>query len=345
VKFEDLDADGSDREAGEPGLGGFTIYVDYNGNDLFDEGEPYDVTASDGSYLITGILPGTYAVREVQMEGYTQSFPASGEHVVEFTSSMVDTNNNFGNWTTATKSGVKFEDLDNDGLDREEGEPGLPGFTIYVDYNNNDQLDEGEPFDITAEDGSYLITGIVPGTWRVKEIQQTDWTQTYPASGYHEVVFTSGMEDVNNNFGNWISRYTDQTAWGYLPGYAITFESLGLKNWGWTNGPLAEGSYEMDLYAGAGGNDIDSATHAGKVYIEYASGVVTVTYEAIYEMTDLHLWVGDTLLPLKKNGSYTNSPGQFPYSATVNGYTYTFEIEDVSGEIYVAAHGVVRIPE
>ena len=37
-------------KAGEPGVGGVTIYVDYNDNAKLDSGEPSAVTAADGTY-------------------------------------------------------------------------------------------------------------------------------------------------------------------------------------------------------------------------------------------------------------------------------------------------------
>ena len=48
--------------------------------------------------------------------------------------------NDFGNWTTATKSGHKFDDLDADGF-WDAREPGLSGWTIYVDYDDSGTLD------------------------------------------------------------------------------------------------------------------------------------------------------------------------------------------------------------
>ncbi len=47
------------------------------------------------------------------------------------------TGNDFGNYTTATKSGMKFEDLDADGVHGRPASPVSPGWTIYVDYNDN----------------------------------------------------------------------------------------------------------------------------------------------------------------------------------------------------------------
>ena len=86
---------------------------------------------------------------------------------------------------------MKFEDLDADGAAREAGEPGLAGWTIYVDYDNDGVRDAGEPLAVTAADGTYTITGINPGTWRVQEVLQAGWTNSYPAAGYHEETSTS----------------------------------------------------------------------------------------------------------------------------------------------------------
>ena len=49
---------------GEPGLAGFKVYVDLNGDGAWQSNEPYDVSAADGSYYVTGVPAGTYEVRE-----------------------------------------------------------------------------------------------------------------------------------------------------------------------------------------------------------------------------------------------------------------------------------------
>ena len=173
MKFEDQDADGI-KDATEGGLAGWTIYVDYNGNDSFDAGEPSAVTGAGGTYTITGIKPGSYDVREVSQAGWTCSFPNAGagdadangvvtstdcEHSEVFTSDDDLTNNNFGNWTPATKSGTKYNDLDADGVVGEAGEPGLAGWTIYVDYNGNNTFNAGEPSAVTGATGTYRSRG------------------------------------------------------------------------------------------------------------------------------------------------------------------------------------------
>jgi hypothetical protein len=110
--------------------------------------------------------------------------------------------NDFGNWRPATKSGMKFEDLDADGV-KDAGEPGLSGWTIFVDYDDDGTADAGEPSAVTAADGTYLITGINPGTWKVKEVAQVGWTCSYPSPCYHQETFTSSAALTDNDFGNY----------------------------------------------------------------------------------------------------------------------------------------------
>ena len=47
--------------------------------------------------------------------GWTQSYPASGYHQETFESGKTYEDNDFGNFTGATKKGIKFNDLDGDG--------------------------------------------------------------------------------------------------------------------------------------------------------------------------------------------------------------------------------------
>jgi hypothetical protein len=81
-----------------------------------------DVTASDGSYNITGIPPGTYDVREVIQAGWTCTEPnAAGIYYDEvFTSSDQITDNDFGNFLIWDE-----EALDNDFHDVERAAAAL----------------------------------------------------------------------------------------------------------------------------------------------------------------------------------------------------------------------------
>ncbi len=60
--WADFDGDGV-QEAGEPGINGVRVYLDLNGNNSFDSGEPFSITFGDGDYFIGNLDPGTYEVR------------------------------------------------------------------------------------------------------------------------------------------------------------------------------------------------------------------------------------------------------------------------------------------
>ncbi|MHC4753202.1 MAG: hypothetical protein ACYTFW_25470, partial [Planctomycetota bacterium] len=221
VKFHDLDGDGAAREAGEPGLTGWTIYVDYNDNGTLDALEPFATTTADGSYTITNILPGTWKVREVAQAGWTNSFPAASDafgryHEETFTSGADLTGNDFGNYQQATKTGTKFEDTD--GMGPGTSGTGLDGWEIraYADTNSDSDgdLDQAEynagpaDTDTTSGGGNYSLT-LDPGDYIVVEVMETDWFQSYPGTGYE--VLDAGLVPVAETLGAY--------------GYAITLSS------------------------------------------------------------------------------------------------------------------------
>jgi len=77
-----------------------------------------------------------------------------------------------------TASGVKYHDLNANGV-RDAGEPGLAGFRIWADYDNDGVLDPNEPFDDTDATGAYSIANIQDpsGTYSLREML------TPPATG------------------------------------------------------------------------------------------------------------------------------------------------------------------
>ena len=76
--------------------------------------------------------------------------------------------------------GAKWNDLDGDGT-RDAGEPGLPGWTIYIDGNANGHLDPGEPSDETDANGEYALAGLGQGEYLVAEVPQSGWSRHTPS--------------------------------------------------------------------------------------------------------------------------------------------------------------------
>jgi hypothetical protein len=71
---------------------------------------------------------------------------------------------------TCAASGTKFFDSDADGA-RDPGEPGVPWFVIFADYNNDGVRDADEPFTLTGPDGRYVLDHIRPpsGSYLLRE--------------------------------------------------------------------------------------------------------------------------------------------------------------------------------
>src|SRR5205823_1883934 len=103
-------------------------------------------------------------------------------HSLTFTSGSSFSSKDFGNWQTSSVSGTKFNDLNGDGI-QQATEPGAGGWTIYVDYNGDGVHQASEPFDVTAASGTYSISGIKPGAFKVREVPQLNWTCSYPNAG------------------------------------------------------------------------------------------------------------------------------------------------------------------
>lgn len=86
-KWNDLNGNGI-RDTGEPGIEGVYIYIDLDGDERIDIGEPTAKTDINGNYKLNFPGPGTYTVREVIAPGFTQTLPgalASFAYVVTLT--------------------------------------------------------------------------------------------------------------------------------------------------------------------------------------------------------------------------------------------------------------------
>jgi len=206
-KIHDHNANGT-WQAGDDGLINWTVYVDYNNNGSKDATEPFATTNTSGDYTITTITPGTWTIREVPAADWTCSSPTGGSFSRMVTAGGTITGLDFYNWHSASIAGSKFNDQDADGASREGTEPGLAGWTQYVDYDNDQVLDAGEPSAVSDVNGAYQINGIKPGTWNVRSVPQTNWINSYPAGGAggsHSKTVVSAGTDTNVYFGSFMS--------------------------------------------------------------------------------------------------------------------------------------------
>jgi hypothetical protein len=86
---------------------------------------------------------------------------------------------------TCAASGTKFHDLNANG-GRDAGEPGLPRYEIWSDYDDDGVRDGSEPFAVTDSEGQYVINDIRPpdGTYTLRETLLTKSARLRAVAGH-----------------------------------------------------------------------------------------------------------------------------------------------------------------
>lgn len=127
---------------------------------------------------------------------------------------------NFGSFApSGLSTGFKWLDINGDGV-RDAGEPGLSGVYIYLDLDGDARPDVGEPATLTKADGSYLLTPPTAGTYSIREVVEPGYVQTFPASGFHSVVYNGSTPLGGFDFGN-----RESSDWGDAPAPYATLRS------------------------------------------------------------------------------------------------------------------------
>jgi serine-aspartate repeat-containing protein C/D/E len=171
------------------------VYLDLNTNCQYDPGEPtlpgvtielrssdgtvFQTTVTDaaGRYIFENLMPGIYAVHEVQPEGYFDGcdHPGTAGGIksppdtisdIYLGSGVAATDYLFAEIPPATLGGLVFSDRNaNDQLDAEDSP--IAGVTIQL-FDNQGQL---VATTVTGSDGRYLFENLRPSYYTLVEIQ------------------------------------------------------------------------------------------------------------------------------------------------------------------------------
>lgn len=120
----------------------------------------------------------------------------------------------FINTPVSDVHGYKWNDINGNGQRDEEDL--LGGWTIFLDKNGNGLLNDGEQYTQTeinsqnVDFGWYWFYDLLPGDYRICEVLQPGWQQTYPTSPVcHNITLPEQGEQTQNavlavehNFGN-----------------------------------------------------------------------------------------------------------------------------------------------
>jgi len=199
--FNDANADGS-LDSGEMGLSEWQVYADLNNNHRLDPGEPTTFTNALGNYRFLNLPPGAYIIRAVPRPGWRQTTPVSnyGVHVTAVAGKTI-TVQPTGETRQAEISGSVFNDLSADAI-RQSSEPGLSGWRVYLDLNNNGSWQPAsEPTAVTDSQGNWSFNDLAPGAYIVRVVPQTNWKTTTPAGGVLKLTVAGGQILGNQLFG------------------------------------------------------------------------------------------------------------------------------------------------
>lgn len=193
-KYEDINGNGKDDDGGNNRLSDWTIFIDANKNGSLDSGETSIPTDGSGNYKFSSLTPGNYQVCEVLSEGWIATDPTEGNCKNVKVGAGQDVQVNFGNFKLGKVSGYKY------GEDRKTG---LPGWTIFIDKNDNRILDSEEINVQTDDNGYFEFTGLTAGTYSICEVEQSGWQRMHPSgTNCQDLVITSGSDVKNLNFQN-----------------------------------------------------------------------------------------------------------------------------------------------
>jgi RHS repeat-associated protein len=86
-------------------------------------------------------------------------------------------------------------------------EPGLSGWTVYLDVNRNGAFDPGEPSTVTDGDGLYRFEDLSGANYTVRTRVEIGWQQTVPIGGKHELAIAG-----NENRGRIDFAFNEHTS-------------------------------------------------------------------------------------------------------------------------------------
>jgi protocatechuate 3,4-dioxygenase beta subunit len=175
--WEDRNGNGV-LDPGEPFLVGVDVFLDIDGDGVFDAGvDVRTTTNADGEYSFGGLTPGTYTVSVDQATlpgGSTQTFDKDGglvtpNHKIVQTVAGGDivTDMDFGYRGTGSIGDYIWNDANGDGV-QDATELPISGVHVYLDLDGDGNWDSAtEPSAISDSNGAYSLGNLLHGTYTV----------------------------------------------------------------------------------------------------------------------------------------------------------------------------------
>ena len=155
---------------------GWTVYLDQNNNGQLDPGETAVTTDALGWYAFSNLSPGTSTIRYIAPNGVWHAAPLAQDHL---TVTLND-----GDALTYQDFGVTSANGQIRGTVLAAGAP-AEHWGVYIDSNNNGQIDPGEPWTSTDASGQFSFSSLIAGTYTIRVDPLQAWwapTSGTPAS-------------------------------------------------------------------------------------------------------------------------------------------------------------------
>lgn len=195
--WNDTNGDGIHQDT-EIGLANRPVFIDMNANSVQDTGEPMQLTSASGTYAFSDLRVGSHRIVEVLSTGFINSYGKSNSLWVSLSSAgrVIDFHNLQPQ--SSQLQGKIFSDVNSDGK-LTLPEPGIEGWSIYADLNNNGVQDPAEPATTTDAFGNYTFTELPYGLATLRTESRSGYTSTNPVA--LQTVILSGENRVDVNFG------------------------------------------------------------------------------------------------------------------------------------------------
>lgn len=239
--YRDDDADGT-RDAGEPGLSGWSVYRDLNNNGVQDVASVTTRNSTDTpkatvspfmtSNLVVSGLSGVVVDLNVTVNITHQAVgelvltlisPNSAVPPISLGQYLGGSNANYTNTTFDDEAAIPItsasapftgtfrsysslaqaDGISPNGTWKLRIDDLSGGFSgTLVDWAMAISYGNPDPTTVTDANGNYVLLGAGNGTHHVRELVQPGFAQTAPASGVNDVVISGSQPVSNQNFGN-----------------------------------------------------------------------------------------------------------------------------------------------